>query len=325
MTAPLYTPGQLARLDSANFNPPQQGSESNSWTVAPGISLHHFSHGKGAKVLVVHGGPGIPIEQPPKGLESLGDRFEFVYYHQRGCGKSTRPRRSYGDGNYLENTARLDEDLGLATQIADIERIRRLLGEQQLILLGHSYGAFLATLYAAEFPDRVRALVLAAPADLLTLPAEGGGLFERIRERLPGSARRDYAEFIDRYLDFGSLFSRTEADLVALQLEFVDYYARATGRQFARAKIESSAGGFMVWAQFLGMGQRHDYRPALDKVRAPTLVLHGEKDLLPDRASRRYSDSISGARFTVLAADHFLLESPAIALPIGKFLANMGR
>ena len=45
-------------------------------------------------------------------------------------------------------------------QLADIERLRRASGETSLILIGHSFGAFLAALYATEFPERVRAPVL---------------------------------------------------------------------------------------------------------------------------------------------------------------------
>ena len=41
---------------------------------------------------------------------------------------------------------------------ATIERIRRILGRDRLTLVGHSFGAFLAAMYAAEFPDRVEAL-----------------------------------------------------------------------------------------------------------------------------------------------------------------------
>lgn len=64
----------------------------------------------------------------------------------------------------------LEQTLGLGAQIADIERIRRLLGDEKLILMGHAWGGFLALLYAAEFPDRIDALILVFPADVLVMP-----------------------------------------------------------------------------------------------------------------------------------------------------------
>ncbi|OGO41196.1 MAG: hypothetical protein A2Z04_05735 [Chloroflexi bacterium RBG_16_57_9] len=59
--------------------------------------------------------------------------------------------------------------------------------------------------YAAEFPERVEALVLVAPADVLAMPQEGGGLFEEIRRRLPESMREEYAAYLKRYLDFQNI------------------------------------------------------------------------------------------------------------------------
>jgi len=43
-----------------------------------------------------------------------------------------------------ENMQTLCRKLGLAEQVADIERIRRILGREKLILMGHSFGADLA-------------------------------------------------------------------------------------------------------------------------------------------------------------------------------------
>ncbi len=53
----------------------------------------------------------------------------------------------------------LEQTLGISAQVADIERIRRILGEEKLIMVGHSFGGFLASLYAAEFPEHVARMV----------------------------------------------------------------------------------------------------------------------------------------------------------------------
>jgi proline iminopeptidase len=52
---------------------------------------------------------------------------------------------------------------------------RTILGGGKLMLVGHSFGGFLASLYAAEFPQHVKALILIAPADVLVFPQEGKG------------------------------------------------------------------------------------------------------------------------------------------------------
>jgi proline iminopeptidase len=157
-------------------------------------------------------------------LEPLTDEYEFIYYDQRGCGKSTRPFDRFASSNFFQNTSTLEQTLGLGAQVADVERIRKILGEEQLLIVGHSFGAFLAALYAAEFPENVKGLILVAPADTLVMPPEHGGLFEEIRDRLPEEMKEDFAAFLDDYLDFGGIFSKSEADLQALHNEFARFY-----------------------------------------------------------------------------------------------------
>lgn len=47
----------------------------------------------------------------------------------------------------------------------DMDRIRAALGDEKLTYLGYSYGSYLGTWYAEQFPTRVRALVLDGPVD----------------------------------------------------------------------------------------------------------------------------------------------------------------
>ena len=87
----------------------------------------------------------------------------------------------------------------------------------------------MATLYAAEFPEHVGALVLVAPAAVLVIPPEDGGLFGWVKERLPEEAQADYGRFMGEYFNFGTIFTKTEDDLVELNRRFMDFYAVASG------------------------------------------------------------------------------------------------
>jgi proline iminopeptidase len=183
---PLYEPGMVRAGTNlrAPLDPPSQPADPSFWLVEPDIKLYHFAAGKGRAVLVIHGGPGRPHLTPWAGLAPLTDSYRFIYYDQRGCGRSTRPIDRLDPRNYSQNVLLLDRTLGLGAQVADIERIRRILGEEKLILIGHSVGGFLAALYAAEFPEHVTAMVLVAPADFLVSPSDGGGLFDEVNARL---------------------------------------------------------------------------------------------------------------------------------------------
>lgn len=319
---PLYKPGMVRAGENlrAPLTPPEQSAVGERWRVEPDIELHHFSQGEGRNVLVVHGGPGYPYTDPWTGLDPLTGAYTFHYYDQRGCGQSTRPIDTFASKNTYENMKTLEQTLGISAQVADIERIRRLLGGEPLILIGHSFGGFLASLYAAEFPEHVAGLVLVAPADVLVMPQESGGLFEAVRERLPEAMRSDYDAYMDAYLGFNDLFSKSEADLVAMQQEFGRYYQVVFDTPLPE---QGQAGGWMVWAMYLSMGKRHDYRDALGAVDAPVLVIHAADDLQSEAASRAYAEAFPNARFHVVEeAAHFtFIDQPAtFSKVVGEFL-----
>jgi proline iminopeptidase len=331
MQKPLYEPG-LVRAGKnlrAPLVPPSQSSDGDFWTVESDIKLYHFAEGTGANVLVIHGGPGVPILQPLEGFRPLTNHFRFHYYDQRGCGKSSRPIDRFASSNYLQNMQTLDRALGLGAQIADIERIRQILGEDKLILVGHSFGGFIASMYAAEFPEHVKALVLIAPAEMLVMPPESGGLYEQVKPLLPQDMQPAYDDYLKRYFNFGNLFSNSEADLAALNREFTPYYEvalKTKGYSVPASNLSNDNGGWMVQAMFMSMGQRHDYRAALKAVSASVLVIHGDNDLQPERASRMYADAFPNAAFQVIQnASHFpFSEQPeAFARAVGEFLSKL--
>jgi proline iminopeptidase len=330
MQQPLYEPGMVHEGKNlrASLAPPAQPADGDFWQVEGEIKLLHFAAGAGRNVLVVHGGPGYPFTQPLPGLDPLTANYRFHYYDQRGSGRSSRPIDRFTSSNYYENMQTLDKTLGLGAQIADIERIRRILGEEKIILIGHSFGGFLASLYAAEFPEHVQALILVAPAETLVMPPESGGLFEQIKPFLPDDVRKDYDAYLKRYLDYGSIFSKSEAELTALNAEFARYYsAAAQGKGFkVPAESQPTAGGWMVEAMYLSMGLKHDYRPALKGVSAPVLVIHGANDLQPEQASRMYAEAFPNAEFRVIQnAGHFSFDDQPeeFARVVSEFLGKI--
>ena len=325
MQQPLYEPGMVRSEENlrASLAPPEQPENSPSWQVEEEIELFHFAEGEGRNILIVHGGPGAPYTESWAGLEPLTGSYRFHYYDQRGCGQSTRPIDVFTSTNYYQNMTTLDRTLGLGAQIADIERIRQLLNEEKLILIGHSWGGFLASLYAAEFPDRVEALILVAPADALVMPQQSGGLFELVKQRLPGEMQADFDAYLQDYLNFGDIFVKSEADLVALNQEFGRYYQAAIGVPLTE---QGQPGGWMVQAMYFSLGQRHDYREALRAVTAPVLVIHGAEDLQPEETTHLYVEAFPNAQFQVIeAAGHFsFLEQPDVfAQAVSEFLTEL--
>jgi len=152
---------------------------------------------------------------------------------------------------------------------------------------------------------------------------DGGGLFGLVKQRLPAEKQADFDAFVEEYLNFSDIFTKSEANLVALNQEFGQYYQAAIDTSLPQ---QGQPGGWMGHAMYFSMGQRHDYRPALEAVTAPVLVIHGANDLQPEEVTHLYAETFSNARFQIIEeAGHFsFLEQPDLfAQTVSEFLANL--
>ena len=99
------------------------------------------------KVLLLHGGPGVPhdyLEAMESFLPEAG--IEMYYYDQLGVGNSDVP-----DDPSLWTLARYTEE---------VEEVRRGLGLENFVLFGHSWGGILAMEYALKYQQHLRGLVI---------------------------------------------------------------------------------------------------------------------------------------------------------------------
>jgi proline iminopeptidase len=104
----------------------------------------------GKPAVVLHGGPGSGATAYWREFFDE-DAYRVVLLDQRGCGRST-PLASDTLAALAHNTT--------ADLIHDLEQLRELLGIEQWLLLGASWGSTLGLAYAVEHPERVSELVL---------------------------------------------------------------------------------------------------------------------------------------------------------------------
>jgi pimeloyl-ACP methyl ester carboxylesterase len=134
---------------------------------------------------------------------------------------------------------------------------------------------------------------------------------------------------LQKYLDFSNIFSRSEAELAALNRGFAKYYAIAASARGFKLPTDADSdwsGGWMVQAMYLSMGLSHDYRQGLARIQAPVLVLHGGKDIQSEEVGRRYAELLPRASFKVVPdAGHFIFydQPQEFASVVGSFLAQM--
>jgi proline iminopeptidase len=119
------------------------------WADDPQLYVREVGHGS-RTIVMLHGGWGAEHSGLVTAVRGLEDGRRFVLYDQRGSLRSPAP----------------DESISFDRHIEDLELLRRELGLERLVLVGHSMGAVLASAYATKYPARIERLVLVSPAYL---------------------------------------------------------------------------------------------------------------------------------------------------------------
>ena len=133
--------------DLATLYPPIEPFETGYLDVGDGHEIYWERCGtKGAKpVVFLHGGPGGGFS-PAHRRQFDPARYDILLFDQRGCGHS-RPH------------AKLEANTTWHL-VADIERLREMVGVDKWQVFGGSWGSALALAYAETHPERVSELVV---------------------------------------------------------------------------------------------------------------------------------------------------------------------
>ena len=100
-----------------------------------GVSLYVEQVGYGFPLIILHGGPGLDHTTFRPYLDALGDDFRLLYVDERGQGRSDRVEPA---------------SLSLEVFARDVDLVAAALGLERFALLGHSFGAIVATFHAVE-------------------------------------------------------------------------------------------------------------------------------------------------------------------------------
>lgn len=312
MMQPLYTPGDLNTNDEyADLLSKKIISENDNYFIFnDGSRLYFETQGNGSiPAIVIHGGPGIPYDEPWEGLKPLENKYTFYYYHQRGCGNSTRPIDKL-EGKYYDNMKTLNYELGLPAQLSDIDAIRRHLGMDKIVLVGHSFGGFMATLYSYEFSDKVESMILISPAEVIKMPQKDDGMYGAVKDLLPEEDVETYDALIKDIFNYGKIFDKSEKDICNETIRFAEFYGKATNTQ--ASQNTNLIGGWMQHAMFISMGAKHDYTDKLKDISQPCLILHGDADIFTKERLDNYINNLPNAKLKLLkGGTHFSFNDAA--------------
>jgi pimeloyl-ACP methyl ester carboxylesterase len=118
------------------------------FVTVDGVRLHYVEFGDGPPLVLLHGLGSMVQDFMLSGLVGEASRrYRVIAFDRPGYGHSERPRRfRYGP----------------AAQARLIDRACRQLDANRPMVLGHSWGALVATQWALDLPGTVRSLVLAS-------------------------------------------------------------------------------------------------------------------------------------------------------------------
>jgi proline iminopeptidase len=267
-------------------------------------SLYFREIGWGQPMIVLHGGPDFDHSYLLPDLDRLANAFRLIYYDQRGRGRSADQFRP--------------EDVSLASDIADLDKVRRHFQLQSSAVLGHSWGAVLALEYALRYPTHVSHLILMNPG-----PASANDftvLRKAYTEKLGANMERQ------REIMVSAAYKEGDPEVVAARYRIHFKPALMRPADYERLMATMKAGFIRqgkegirkAWAvedrlmaDTWGL-DGYDLLPKLRSLKIPTLVIYGDHDFIPGEIAGHIAQAIPKARLITLRnCGHFAyLECP---------------
>ena len=272
---------------------PQQ----SGYVDAHGVLIYYVEFGKGAPLVVLHGGPGADHTYFLPYLLPLARTHRLIFIDERGSGQSER----------LQDVTRYTVE----NMADDVEAVRVALNLGKIDLLGHSYGGVLAQAYALKYQQHLNHLILnstfastremnavlarekaAMPADKLARlnQLEAAGLFGKgaLWEHGRYPAEYETLAWGDGYFPF--LYgARPDAN-----------YDPATGNAPTNwdlyREMWGSDGEFVIDGNLKSV----EWVDRLHTIHVPTLIMAGDHDECDPSLSREMHEKIAGSKLVIL-------------------------
>ncbi len=240
--------------------------------VARGLRFNVVRMGRGDAVVVfVH---GLPLDNHSSFFMTLAPEVSkharVVLYDLRGHGRSEQPPAGYSGTDMA----------------ADLAAIVDALGESRVIVVGHSFGGYVALRYAADHPDRVQGLVLLdAQSGVAEIGARIGASVALEGEERDRKIKEIFGNWLAKHA------ARGHVDLDALDLDDLDDDGRATARfagRLTRRRRSPMVETAMKLRDETTFVRDLTSTPPIDDatlagIRCPVLALYGEvSDLRPE-------------------------------------------
>ena len=228
------------------------------------------------KVLLLHGGPGIPHDY----MECFEDflpkeGMEIYYYDQLGCGNSDIPADTS-----LYNTARY---------VQEVEQVRKGLGLDNFYIVGHSWGAMLAMEYLAKYQNHVKGAVF---SNMTAGMKDYVSYINQLKQTIFSARERSVFDSLDR---IGKYDSPQYTDLLMNKL-YTRVLCQMPVEKWPEPMMRAlRKANHAVYIQMQGVDEFHvtgnfknwEFWDMLPKISIPVLVLGGMDDEMNPKSIKR--------------------------------------
>lgn len=253
----------------------------------PGGLLAGVRDGRGDPLLVLHGGPGLSDYSAMFADELAA--WDTLRYTQRGVEPSTTAGPFTVGQHVSDALAVLDQH-----------------GIDAAVLLGHSWGGYLAMQLAAVAPDRVRALVL---VDALGAVGDGGraAFAERLTARTSPQALARLA-VLDEMAGAGADTAQVDAvALESLRLRWPGYFADPSVAPAPPDDLRLSKACYAGTFESIAAARANDLLPAmLAQFSGPAEIVAGSASPFPADVAKSTGALFRNGQVTMVdGAGHF--------------------
>lgn len=241
--------------------------------------------------------------------DDLARLSSVAHFHYRGHGRSATPADP--------------ERIDVPAHAADLDAVRRHLGDPDVVLVGHSLGTQVALEAYRKRPDKVKALVLLC------------GSFGRVTYTFKGSDL--LANVLPNLIDFASRHPKLLRALwtrvpVRMALKIAQLTGDVDAKSVRAEDMEpyfrhAVHVNFEMFARMLRHAGEHSAEDFLHSVTAPALIIAGSRDsFTPPAVSEAMAEAIPNASLVLIqGGTHVVpLEQPAlVAEKIQAFLRGV--
>jgi len=280
---------------------------------------------KSPPVIFLHGGPGIPdLPGDSRYFGQLAqDGYDVYVYSQLGSGFSTR----------LENPA----GYGVERDARDLEEIRKQIGADKMILIGHSYGSEVIARYMVDYGEHVDRAAFLSPGAMDPQDHSDATLTQRLdssqKWKLYRHLLHPRALFVYGLLQFHPDAARSFASDDEMDRRFEAVYAATVPALYCSGdQGHSGLSGLGFYAnqtpQSLAAGNHYDLRPLLSEKHftLPVLIAKGGCDYLSWESAEDYRRVFPNSKLVYLpeAGHNLYQEQPDVMMGILRELLESG-